>query len=205
MKQYNSIFVLSCVQHWTLHNILAISLLFADFLGIFSVPLSFMVLVSESSSLCVTLPMNKNFWLFLCPFCWIQIWVLLMEFDWLEQIRSSCWRPSGLPEIDSLHHHVVILFYPNFRRLLPGSNSNSLHFIWISFGCFLFLFSRSTISREKFEELCGDLWEEALVPVKEVLKHSGLKVDDIYAVELIGGATRVPKLQVILFSPPFGL
>ncbi|ERN07661.1 heat shock 70 kDa protein 17 [Amborella trichopoda] len=57
---------------------------------------------------------------------------------------------------------------------------------------------RSTITREKFEELCGDLWERALSPVKEVLKHSGLNVDDIYAVELIGGATRVPKVQAVL-------
>ncbi|KAG1342719.1 heat shock 70 kDa protein 17 [Cocos nucifera] len=57
---------------------------------------------------------------------------------------------------------------------------------------------RSTITREKFEELCGDLWEQALVPVKEVLRDSGLKMDEIYAVELIGGATRVPKLQVKL-------
>ncbi|CAA7023746.1 unnamed protein product [Microthlaspi erraticum] len=54
---------------------------------------------------------------------------------------------------------------------------------------------RSTISREKFEELCKDLWERSLTPLKDVLKHSGLKMDDIYAVELIGGATRVPKLQ----------
>ncbi|GLJ53692.1 hypothetical protein SUGI_1145530 [Cryptomeria japonica] len=57
---------------------------------------------------------------------------------------------------------------------------------------------RSTISRQKFEELCGDLWEEALVPLKEVIKNSGLKVEDLYAVELIGGATRTPKLQVML-------
>ncbi|KAJ8642203.1 hypothetical protein MRB53_018897 [Persea americana] len=57
---------------------------------------------------------------------------------------------------------------------------------------------RSTITREKFEELCGDLWEKALIPVKEVLAHSGLKVDEIYALELIGGATRVPKLQAKL-------
>ncbi|RWW19836.1 hypothetical protein GW17_00016083 [Ensete ventricosum] len=62
----------------------------------------------------------------------------------------------------------------------------------------LFVCSRSTISREKFEELCADLWERAFVPVKEVLRHSGLKIDEIYAVELIGGATRVPKLQVTL-------
>ncbi|XP_073060789.1 heat shock 70 kDa protein 17-like [Primulina eburnea] len=57
---------------------------------------------------------------------------------------------------------------------------------------------RSTITREKFEELCEDIWEKALVPVKKVLNYSGLKVDDLYAVELIGGATRVPKLQAKL-------
>jgi hypothetical protein len=64
---------------------------------------------------------------------------------------------------------------------------------------------RSTITREKFEELCEDLWEQALTPVKEVLTHSGMKIDDIYAVELIGGATRVPKLQVNKFGCLFRL
>ncbi|KAH1045991.1 hypothetical protein J1N35_036775 [Gossypium stocksii] len=59
---------------------------------------------------------------------------------------------------------------------------------------------RSTITREKFDELCWDLWDKSLMPVKEVLKHSGLQADDIYAVELIGGATRVPKLQVKLLE-----
>jgi len=34
--------------------------------------------------------------------------------------------------------------------------------------------------------------------VKEVLEHSGLSLEQIYAVELIGGATRVPKLQVCI-------
>lgn len=57
---------------------------------------------------------------------------------------------------------------------------------------------RSTISREKFEELCGDLWEQSLIPLKEVLERSNLTIDEIYAVELIGGATRVPKLQAKL-------
>jgi hypoxia up-regulated 1 len=57
---------------------------------------------------------------------------------------------------------------------------------------------RSTITREKFEELCEDLWEKSLIPLKDLLKNSGLKIDDIYAVELIGGATRVPKLQAKL-------
>ncbi|XP_071692619.1 heat shock 70 kDa protein 17-like [Rutidosis leptorrhynchoides] len=57
---------------------------------------------------------------------------------------------------------------------------------------------RSTITRQKFEELCEDLWVRAVIPVKELLKDSGLKVDEIYAFELIGGGTRVPKLQAKL-------
>ncbi|XP_020596577.1 heat shock 70 kDa protein 17 [Phalaenopsis equestris] len=57
---------------------------------------------------------------------------------------------------------------------------------------------RSTISREKFEEICEDLWEQSLLPVEEILKHSNLTVDDVLAIELIGGATRVPKLQAKL-------
>lgn len=37
---------------------------------------------------------------------------------------------------------------------------------------------RSTITQQKFEEICGDLFEEALLPEKKILKHSGLKVED---------------------------
>lgn len=62
---------------------------------------------------------------------------------------------------------------------------------------------RSSITREKFEELCEDLWEKSLIPLKEVIKYSGLKIEEIYAVELIGGATRVPKLQVCSSFFPF--
>ncbi|KAL8254175.1 hypothetical protein R6Q59_032396 [Mikania micrantha] len=57
---------------------------------------------------------------------------------------------------------------------------------------------RSTITRQKFEEMCDDLWERSIIPVKELLKHSGLKADEIYAFELIGCGTRVPKLQAKL-------
>lgn len=57
---------------------------------------------------------------------------------------------------------------------------------------------RSTITREKFEELCADIWEKSLLPLKGLLLHSGLKIEELHAVELIGGATRVPKLQAKL-------
>lgn len=57
---------------------------------------------------------------------------------------------------------------------------------------------RTVITRKKFEELCKDLWEQALVPIKQVLHSSKLSVEQLHSVELIGGATRVPKLQNVL-------
>ncbi|GBG65617.1 hypothetical protein CBR_g51500 [Chara braunii] len=57
---------------------------------------------------------------------------------------------------------------------------------------------RTSITREKFEGLCADLWERALVPARQVLKDANLSAQDLHAVEVIGGATRVPKLQAVL-------
>lgn len=54
------------------------------------------------------------------------------------------------------------------------------------------------ISRAKFEALCADLFEGCLDPVKQVLKDAGIpkgKVDDVV---LVGGSTRVPKIQSLL-------
>jgi hypoxia up-regulated 1 len=46
--------------------------------------------------------------------------------------------------------------------------------------------------------VCGDLWERALVPLQQVLADTGITLSQLHAVELIGGATRVPKLQAVL-------
>lgn len=92
---------------------------------------------------------------------------------------------------------IFHLFHCRIMHLMVGLGRCAKYY----YSClsYIFLFStRSTITREKFEELCEDLWERSLTPVKEVLKNSGLKVDEVYAVELIGGATRVPKLQVCI-------
>ena len=56
----------------------------------------------------------------------------------------------------------------------------------------------SNITRARFEDLCSDLFERCMKPVERVLKDSGLsknKVDDIV---LVGGSTRIPKLQKML-------
>ena len=58
----------------------------------------------------------------------------------------------------------------------------------------------SSLTRAKFEDLCSDLIKKTLEPVEKVLKDSNIsksKVDDIV---LVGGSTRIPKIQDQLSS-----
>jgi molecular chaperone DnaK len=51
------------------------------------------------------------------------------------------------------------------------------------------------LSRSKFEQMCEDLFQRALEPTKKCLADSKKTVKEIDEVILVGGATRVPKLQ----------
>lgn len=54
------------------------------------------------------------------------------------------------------------------------------------------------ISRAKFEVLCMDLFELAIKPIDQVLKDAKKSKADIDEVVLVGGSTRIPKLQEML-------
>ena len=51
------------------------------------------------------------------------------------------------------------------------------------------------ITRAKFEQLVADLVEKCLVPCEKALKDSGFRASDIHEVILVGGMTRMPKIQ----------
>eukprot|EP00455_Lapot_gusevi_P035731 TRINITY_DN395_c0_g1_i5.p1 TRINITY_DN395_c0_g1~~TRINITY_DN395_c0_g1_i5.p1 ORF type:complete len:672 (-),score=337.66 TRINITY_DN395_c0_g1_i5:174-2189(-) len=55
-----------------------------------------------------------------------------------------------------------------------------------------------TLTRAKFEELNIDLFRKTLNPVAAVLKDAGLKKNEIDEVVLVGGSTRIPKVQELL-------
>ena len=61
----------------------------------------------------------------------------------------------------------------------------------------------SSITRARFEELCQDLFRDTLKPVEKVLTDSKLSKRDIHEVVLVGGSTRIPKIQSLL-SEYFG-
>ena len=51
------------------------------------------------------------------------------------------------------------------------------------------------ITRAKFEALVEDLIKRSIEPCKTAVKDSGTSLDDITDVILVGGQTRMPKVQ----------
>jgi len=54
------------------------------------------------------------------------------------------------------------------------------------------------LSRSKFESLVDDLVQRTVEPCKAALKDAGLKAGDIDEVVLVGGMTRMPKIQEVV-------
>lgn len=51
------------------------------------------------------------------------------------------------------------------------------------------------LTRSKFEQLVDDLVQRTVMPCKQALQDAGLKASDIDEVILVGGSTRIPKIQ----------
>ncbi|MHB0950088.1 MAG: molecular chaperone DnaK [Gemmatimonadaceae bacterium] len=55
-----------------------------------------------------------------------------------------------------------------------------------------------TLTRAKFEQLVDDLVQRTLEPMKKALNDAGLKPNEIDEVILVGGSTRIPKIQDVV-------
>lgn len=56
----------------------------------------------------------------------------------------------------------------------------------------------ASVTRARFENICSDLFNKCLRTVDSVLKDSGLAKSQIHDIVLVGGSTRVPKIQEML-------
>ncbi len=54
------------------------------------------------------------------------------------------------------------------------------------------------LTRSKLESLCSDIFERLLVPCKKAMQDAGLSKDAIEEVLLVGGSTRMPKIQALV-------
>lgn len=55
-----------------------------------------------------------------------------------------------------------------------------------------------TLTKANFENLCDNLFQRCLVPCKRAISDSGFKINEIDEVILVGGSTRIPKIQEIV-------
>ncbi len=55
-----------------------------------------------------------------------------------------------------------------------------------------------TLTRSKFEQLCDDLFQRTLEPCKIAIKDAGMSASEIDEVVLVGGSTRMPKVQQLV-------
>lgn len=56
----------------------------------------------------------------------------------------------------------------------------------------------TSVTRARFEELCSDLFRSTLDPVERVIKDSKLDKSQIDEIVLVGGSTRIPKIQKLV-------
>merc|ERR1712017_40474 len=56
----------------------------------------------------------------------------------------------------------------------------------------------SSITRARFEDLCGDLFQQCLAPVEKVLRDAGVSKSAVDEIVMVGGSTRIPKVQQLI-------
>ena len=56
----------------------------------------------------------------------------------------------------------------------------------------------TSITRARFEEMCADIFKKTMDPVEKVMRDAKLSKGDVDDVILVGGSTRIPKIQKML-------
>ena len=56
----------------------------------------------------------------------------------------------------------------------------------------------TSITRARFEELCQDLFRSTMDPVEKVLRDSKIDKSSVNEIVLVGGSTRIPKIQKLV-------
>jgi len=57
---------------------------------------------------------------------------------------------------------------------------------------------KSSITRTRFEQLCKDLFDRLIKPIENVINDSKINKSDVNEIVLVGGSTRIPKVQEII-------
>jgi heat shock protein 1/8 len=56
----------------------------------------------------------------------------------------------------------------------------------------------SKITRAKFEDICSDVFKRSIKPIQQVLEDANMNKIDIHEIVMVGGSTRIPKIQELI-------
>ncbi|KAK5615639.1 Heat shock 70 kDa protein 4 [Crenichthys baileyi] len=90
---------------------------------------------------------------------------------------------------------ALVRLYQECEKLkkLMSANSSDLP---LNIECFMNdIDVASKLNRGQFEEMCAGLLAKVEGPLRSVMEQTKLKKEDIYAVEIVGGATRIPAIK----------
>ena len=79
------------------------------------------------------------------------------------------------------------------KRTLSSSTQTSIEIDSLFEGVDFF----SSITRARFEELNMDLFRKCMEPVEKCLRDSKIDKNSVHEIVLVGGSTRIPKVQEI--------
>ncbi|TRZ09737.1 hypothetical protein HGM15179_017368 [Zosterops borbonicus] len=90
---------------------------------------------------------------------------------------------------------ALLRLYQECEKLKKLMSSNSTD-IPLNIECFMNDTDVSgKMNRSQFEELCADLLQRIEMPLLSLMEQTQLKVEDVHAVEIVGGATRIPAVK----------
>ena len=84
------------------------------------------------------------------------------------------------------------------KKDLSGVSTTTISLPFLAQGANGVINFECNLTRAKFEELTSDLVEKTLEPVRKALKDAKLKASDLDKVLLVGGSTRIPKVQEVV-------
>ena len=84
------------------------------------------------------------------------------------------------------------------KKDLSGMASTNINLPFISQGADGPVHMDINLTKAKFEDLCRDLFDSTLEPVRKALSDAKLKASDIDEVILVGGSTRIPYIQELV-------
>ena len=84
------------------------------------------------------------------------------------------------------------------KKDLSGVSTTTISLPFLAQGADGVINFECNLTRAKFEELTNDLVEATLEPVRKALKDAKLKASDLDKVLLVGGSTRIPRVQEVV-------